>query len=110
MPRRLLDLTRACPSASALSKKFADRIIGQPEATAALIAVLEKYNSGLYDRTKPLASLLFLGSTGTGKTATVEAFAEGVYGKEQSIIKIDCGEFQHSHEIAKLVGSPPGYL
>jgi ATP-dependent Clp protease ATP-binding subunit ClpA len=66
--------------------------------------------SGMNDPQRPIASLLFLGPTGTGKTSVVEAFAEGITGNAVNMIKIDCAEFQHSHEIAKLIGSPPGYL
>src|SRR5437899_6478907 len=59
---------------------------------------------------RPIANLLFLGPTGSGKTRLVEAVAEGLTGSPRAMIKVDCGEFQHSHEIAKLIGSPPGYL
>ena len=107
---RQLDPTRASSKATALSTKLKSRIIGQPEAAQSLLNVIEKFQSGFYDRTKPIASLLFLGPTGTGKTGTVEAFVEGLFGKSTSMMKIDCAEFQHSHEIAKLLGSPPGYL
>src|ERR1035438_3190038 len=109
MPRKL-DVSKRSSQAVTLSKKFAHRIIGQPKATDALITVLEKFQSGMYSREKPIASLLFMGPTGTGKTATVEAFAEGLFDIPKSFMKVDCAEFQHSHEIAKLIGSPPGYL
>lgn len=59
---------------------------------------------------KPLGALLFLGPTGSGKTRTVEAAAEALFGDPRAMVKIDCAEFQHSHEISKLTGSPPGYL
>lgn len=59
---------------------------------------------------RPVGSLLFLGPTGSGKTRTVEALAESLVGDPRAVVKIDCAEFQHSHEIAKLIGSPPGYL
>lgn len=107
---RTLDPNRQSYKAEALAVRFANRIVGQPAATSALISVLEKYQSGFYDRTKPIANLLFLGPTGVGKTGTAEAFAEGLFGDPKHMLKVDCGEFQHSHEIAKLVGSPPGYL
>jgi ATP-dependent Clp protease ATP-binding subunit ClpB len=107
---RQLDLKRQSYKAEALAARFAQRIIAQPEATTALTSVLEKFQSGFYDKTKPIASLLFLGLTGTGKTGTAEAFAEGLFGDPKHLMKVDCAEFQHSHEIAKLVGSPPGYL
>ena len=110
MPVRQLDLNRRSHKAEALSSRFSLRIVGQTEATEALSAVLEKFQSGFYDRTKPIASLLFLGPTGVGKTGVAEAFAEGLFGDPKHLMKVDCAEFQHSHEIAKLVGSPPGYL
>src|SRR6202043_3109660 len=59
---------------------------------------------------RPAGNLLFLGPTGSGKTRTVEALAESLVGDPRAVVKIDCAEFQHSHEIAKLIGSPPGYL
>jgi ATP-dependent Clp protease ATP-binding subunit ClpA len=58
----------------------------------------------------PVGNLLFLGPTGSGKTRIVEAAAEILFGDSRALIKVDCAEFQHSHEIAKLIGSPPGYL
>jgi ATP-dependent Clp protease ATP-binding subunit ClpB len=110
MTIRTLDAARNSLKATSLSLKFKSRIIGQPEAAQALLNVIEKFQSGFYDRSKPIASLLFLGPTGVGKTGTVEAFVEGMFGKPTAMMKIDCAEFQHGHEIAKLLGSPPGYL
>ncbi len=110
MAIRQLDANRTSSKADELILKFQNRIIGQPQALEAYTRVLEKYNSGIYDRKKPIASLLFLGPTGVGKTGSVEAFAEGLFGSPRHMLRVDCGEFQHSHEIAKLQGSPPGYL
>jgi ATP-dependent Clp protease ATP-binding subunit ClpB len=110
MAFRTLDATRRSTKASALAARFENRIIGQSVAKEKLVNVIEKFNSGMFDRTKPIASLLFLGPTGSGKTATVEAFVEGLFHSPIRMMKVDCAEFQHSHEIAKLVGSPPGYL
>ena len=107
---RQLDEARVSKKADDLASKFKNRIIGQPKAFEALTRVLEKYQSGIYDRTRPIASLLFLGPTGVGKTGSVEAFVEGLFGSATHFLKVDCAEFQHSHEIAKLTGSPPGYL
>jgi ATP-dependent Clp protease ATP-binding subunit ClpA len=107
---RTFDLKRQSYKAQTLASRFSLRIVGQPDGTDALSCVLEKYQSGFYDRTKPIASLLFLGPTGVGKTGTAEAFAEGLFGDPKHLMKVDCAEFQHSHEIAKLIGSPPGYL
>ena len=105
-----MDEARVSKKADDLASKFKNRIIGQPKAFEALTRVLEKYQSGIYDRTRPIASLLFLGPTGCGKTGSVEAFVEGLFGSATHFLKVDCAEFQHSHEIAKLTGSPPGYL
>ena len=107
---RTLDPTRRSQTANTLVNKFEKRIVGQHAAKDALISTIESQQSGMYDKTKPIRSLLFLGPTGTGKTGTAEAFAEGVMGNPDKMMKVSCGEFQHSHEIAKLIGSPPGYL
>jgi ATP-dependent Clp protease ATP-binding subunit ClpA len=68
------------------------------------------YLAGMNMPGRPIGNLLFLGPTGSGKTRVVEASAEILFGSSRAFIKIDCAEFQHSHEIAKLIGSPPGYL
>jgi ATP-dependent Clp protease ATP-binding subunit ClpA len=75
-----------------------------------MVGIFQMFKVGLNPPHHPVGNLLFLGPTGTGKTRVVEAAAEVLFGDENALIKIDCGEFQHSHEIAKLLGSPPGYL
>jgi len=110
MSTRKLDITRKSGKAESLSLKFSQRIIGQPKGTAALTNALEIFESGFYNRDKPIYSMLALGPTGVGKTGSVDAFCEGLFGDAKKKLKVSCGEFQHSHEIAKLVGSPPGYL
>ncbi|MDD5544932.1 MAG: AAA family ATPase [Acidobacteriia bacterium] len=90
--------------------KLQHRIVGQERAVHRMSSLFQLYESGLTTPGRPIGNLLFLGPTGSGKTRLVEATAEVLYGSDRSFIKIDCGEFQHSHEIAKLVGSPPGYL
>lgn len=110
MVTKQLNETALSPNTKLLTGIFNHTIIGQSGASEAFTNVLEKYYSGFYDRSRPIGSLLFLGPTGTGKTASVEAFVTGLFGKSTQMIKIDCAEFQHSHEISKLVGSPPGYL
>jgi len=107
---RKLDTSRMSGKAEALSLKFANAVVGQPKAVEALIGALEKYQSGIYNKQKPIASLLFLGPTGTGKTLVAEELVAGLCVDTTKLMKIDCAEFQHSHEIAKLLGSPPGYL
>ena len=86
------------------------KIVGQDEAVSELVNVYQTVLAGMSLPGRPVANLLFLGATGSGKTRIVEAAAEILFGSPQSFIKIDCAEFQHSHEIAKLIGSPPGYI
>src|SRR5438045_1805209 len=86
------------------------KIVGQEEAVQALVDLYQVFRAGLNSPGRPVGNLLFLGPTGSGKTRIVEAAAEIVFGEARAVIKIDCAEFQHSHEIAKLIGSPPGYL
>jgi len=75
-----------------------------------LARIYQVYLAGLSAPGRPLANLLLLGPTGSGKTRLVEVAAEALFGDARAVVKIDCAEFQHGHEIAKLVGSPPGYL
>jgi len=86
------------------------KIVGQEEGVQALVDLYQVFRAGLNSPGRPVGNLLFLGPTGSGKTRIVEAAAEILFGEARSVIKIDCAEFQHSHEIAKLIGSPPGYL
>ena len=86
------------------------KIVGQDEAVQALVDLYQVFRAGLNSPGRPVGNLLFLGPTGSGKTRIVEAAAEILFGDARAVIKVDCAEFQHSHEIAKLIGSPPGYL
>jgi ATP-dependent Clp protease ATP-binding subunit ClpB len=86
------------------------RIVGQDEAIQQIVSVYQTHLAGMSSPGRPIGNLLFLGPTGSGKTRMVEATAESLVGDPRAVIKIDCAEFQHSHEIAKLIGSPPGYL
>jgi ATP-dependent Clp protease ATP-binding subunit ClpB len=86
------------------------RIVGQDEAVQAVVDSYQVFRAGLNSPGRPIGNLLFLGPTGAGKTRVVEATAEVLFGDPRAAIKVDCAEFQHSHEIAKLIGSPPGYL
>jgi ATP-dependent Clp protease ATP-binding subunit ClpA len=96
----------ACHFEEALREK----IVGQEEAVQALVDLFQVFCAGLQSPGRPIGNLLFLGPTGSGKTRIVEAAAEILFGDSRAVIKVDCAEFQHSHEIAKLIGSPPGYL
>jgi ATP-dependent Clp protease ATP-binding subunit ClpB len=86
------------------------RVVGQDEAIQQIISVYQTHLAGMSSPGRPIGNLLFLGPTGSGKTRLVEATAESLVGDAHAVLKIDCAEFQHSHEIAKLIGSPPGYL
>jgi len=111
MPRlSLLDPTKTGKRAQELEDKLRGRVVGQDEAIREIVSVYQAYVAGLSPSGRPIGNFLFLGPTGSGKTRMVEATAEALLGNPQAVIKIDCAEFQHSHEIAKLIGSPPGYL
>jgi ATP-dependent Clp protease ATP-binding subunit ClpA len=91
-------------------ERLRGKIIGQEEAVAQLVNVYQTVVAGMSGPGRPIANLLFLGPTGSGKTRLVEAAAEILFGSPTALIKVDCAEFQHSHEISKLIGSPPGYI
>ena len=99
---------------SPLAQDFEDRlselIVGQDRAVRRVTGLYQIFLAGLSHPGRPIGTLLFLGPTGSGKTRVVEAAAEVLFGDPLLVTKIDCAEFQHSHEIAKLIGSPPGYL
>src|SRR5580698_3831561 len=107
---RILDPTQTGSEAETLERDLRRKVIGQDLAIQRIIDVYQTYLSGMSSPGRPISNLLFLGPTGSGKTRTVEALAESLVGDPHAVIKIDCAEFQHSHEIAKLIGSPPGYL
>src|ERR1700728_4265791 len=86
------------------------KVVGQEEGVRALVDLYQVFRAGMSSTGRPVGNLLFLGPTGSGKTRIVEAAAEILFGDPRAVIKVDCAEFQHSHEIAKLIGSPPGYL
>ncbi|MEK6286687.1 MAG: AAA family ATPase [Acidobacteriota bacterium] len=99
---------------SALAERFETglraMVVGQDRSVRAISSLYQVFQAGMTNPTRPLGSMLFLGPTGSGKTHVVEAAAEILFGDRNAVIRIDCAEFQHSHEIAKLIGSPPGYL
>src|SRR5579863_5767950 len=108
--RLKLDPAQTGQDAAKLFADLHERIVGQDEAIAQIVNIYQMYLAGLNSPCRPVGNLLFLGPTGSGKTRLVEAVAESLAGDSRAIIKVDCAEFQHSHEIAKLIGSPPGYL
>ena len=106
----LLDAHVKCQRAQEFEEKLSARIVGQEEGVRRMTGLYQLFLAGLNQKNRPLGTLLFLGPTGSGKTRVVEAAAEVLFDDPNAVVKIDCAEFQHSHEIAKLVGSPPGYL
>ena len=93
-----------------LLEQLQSRIVGQPQAVTEIVPYVRMHRAGLAPEGRPAGVFLLLGPTGTGKTRTVEALADVLHGSERSMLKIDCGEFQMEHEVAKLIGAPPGYL
>jgi ATP-dependent Clp protease ATP-binding subunit ClpB len=105
-----LDPSQTGYEAEKLEGDLKKRIVGQDEAIQQIINIHQTHLAGMSSPGRPIGNFLFLGPTGSGKTRLVEATAESLVGDMRAVIKIDCAEFQHSHEIAKLIGSPPGYL
>src|SRR5499426_2462957 len=105
-----LDPTRRSTDAQDFESALRRKIVGQDQAIDKVVEIYQMFLAGLNPPGRPVGNLLFLGPTGSGKTRVVEAMAEALFGDTKACIKIDCAEFQHSHEIAKLIGSPPGYL
>src|SRR5205809_6638833 len=93
-----------------VERRLLGKIVGQDRAVKRIVNMYQIYLAGMATPGRPVGNLLFMGPTGSGKTRVVEASAEILFGNPRAFIKIDCAEFQHSHEIAKLIGSPPGYL
>ena len=100
----------AADPAADLSAVLSQKVVGQPAATRVIVPYIQMFQAGLAPEGRPVGIFLLLGPTGTGKTKTIEALAEVLHGSEKHLLKIDCGEFQMEHEVAKLIGAPPGYL
>lgn len=93
-----------------LLRQLSERVVGQPHALAQIVPYVQMHQAGLAPEGRPVGVFLLLGPTGTGKTRTVEVLAQALHGNEKHVLKVDCGEFQMEHEVAKLIGAPPGYL
>lgn len=106
----LLDPDLKSPRAKDFEDNLSSFIVGQERAVRRMSGLFQIYLAGMNNPSRPIGTMLFLGPTGSGKTRVVEAAAQVLFGEPHSVVKIDCAEFQHSHEIAKLIGSPPGYL
>lgn len=105
-----LDPDRKSPRAMEFEDKLSALIVGQERAVRRISGLFQIYLAGMNNPSRPIGTMLFLGPTGSGKTRVVEAASEVLFNEPHTVVKIDCAEFQHSHEIAKLIGSPPGYL
>src|SRR5690348_6166963 len=105
-----LDTSRHSHESMVFESALRRRIVGQADGIHAVADLYQVFCAGMSSTGRPVGNLLFLGPTGSGKTRIVEAAAEILFGDPRAVIKVDCAEFQHSHEIAKLIGSPPGYL
>jgi ATP-dependent Clp protease ATP-binding subunit ClpB len=108
--RIALNPDKKSPKAQDFEDKLGSRIVGQERAVRRISGLYQIFLAGMQSPGRPIGTMLFLGPTGSGKTRVVEAAAEVLFGDFNAVVKIDCAEFQHSHEIAKLIGSPPGYL
>src|SRR5437016_9691182 len=106
----ILDPMLRSPQSAEFEAALQSMIVGQEQGVQALVELYQVFCAGLNSPERPVGNLLFLGPTGSGKTHIVEAAAEILFGDARAVIKVDCAEFQHSHEIAKLIGSPPGYI
>jgi ATP-dependent Clp protease ATP-binding subunit ClpB len=105
-----LDPTLRSSDAQNFEISLRRKIVGQDPAIEKVAEIYQMFLAGLNAPNRPIGNFLFLGPTGSGKTRVVEAMAEAMFGEARAVVKVDCAEFQHSHEIAKLIGSPPGYL
>ena len=97
-------------STNDLTEALCRKVVGQPKAVAGIVPYIQMHQASLAPEGRPAGVFLLLGPTGTGKTRTVEALAEQLHGSPKQMLKVDCGEFQMEHEVAKLIGAPPGYL
>lgn len=102
---------RGAKTRGKLGEFLRENIIGIPNEIATWFdRTVSVYNAGLGPENSPVGAILLLGPTGTGKTLLAEKVAEWVHGSSRNLLRIDCGEFQMEHEVAKLIGAPPGYL
>lgn len=93
-----------------LEAELHKRVIGQDEAVGAVARAVKRGRVGLKDPKRPIGSFLFLGPTGVGKTELSKALAEALFGNEESMIRVDMSEYMEKHSVAKMIGSPPGYV
>ncbi|MDP6419137.1 MAG: AAA family ATPase [Candidatus Krumholzibacteria bacterium] len=108
--KKSLDPGKKSLAAERFERKLKERIVGQDRAISRIARLYQVYLAGLYPPDRPIGNFLFLGPTGSGKTRIIEAASEILFGTSNAVLKIDCAEYAHSHEISRLIGSPPGYL
>lgn len=105
-----LDPSLRCADAVEFESELRRRVVGQEEAVVKTTEAIQKFMAGLNDSERPVANILLLGPTGTGKTRLVESVCEVLFGDPKGMVRIDCAEFKNSHETAKILGAPPGYI
>jgi ATP-dependent Clp protease ATP-binding subunit ClpB len=93
-----------------LEAELAQRVIGQPEALAAVANAVRRARAGLQDPNRPTGSFIFLGPTGVGKTETARALAEFLFDDEKALVRLDMSEYMEKHAVARMIGAPPGYV
>ncbi len=93
-----------------LDQRLGERVIGQPEAVAAVAAAIRRARAGMQAPTRPVGSFLFLGPTGVGKTELAKALAAALFDEEEALVRLDMSEFMERNAVARLVGAPPGYV
>jgi ATP-dependent Clp protease ATP-binding subunit ClpB len=93
-----------------MESRLEERVVGQNEALTAVANAIRRSRAGLSDPKRPIGSFIFLGPTGVGKTETAKALAEFLFDDEQAMIRIDMSEYMQSHDTARLIGAPPGYI
>jgi ATP-dependent Clp protease ATP-binding subunit ClpC len=93
-----------------LAEHLGQRVLGQPRAIDAVLSALQAAYGGLKDPRRPIASFLFTGPTGVGKTETAKALADFLFGGQESLLRVDLSEYAEQHQIARLLGAPPGYV
>jgi ATP-dependent Clp protease ATP-binding subunit ClpA len=106
----ILDPNKRGREAEGLETRLRQLVIGQDDAITQIAEAYQAFLTGMSPAGRPVGNFLFLGPTGSGKTRVVEAAAEALRKDPRGVAKIDCAELQHSHDIAKLIGSPPGYI
>src|SRR2546428_1792340 len=93
-----------------LEAELGRRVIGQPEALAAVSNAVRRARAGLQDPNRPTGSFIFLGPTGVGKTETARALADFLFDDEKALVRLDMSEYMEKHAVARMIGAPPGYV